>query len=92
MSMTSAPSSFCSLRQQRERGSEAVENDVFHFELQTFHRANRVLQPVEIAVNDVHVHLHPRAEHPDGIGDAVLAIDEEMLADGMQRRGSPRAD
>ena len=27
--------------------------------------------------------LDARAEHPDGIGDAVLAVHEEMLADGV---------
>ena len=69
--------------QKRERGGQAVEHDGLDFELQALHHAHGVLQPVENAVDDVHVHLDARAEHPDGIDDAVLSIDEKMLADGV---------
>ena len=69
--------------QERERGGQAVEDDGFDFELQTLHHAHRVLQTVENAVDDVHVHLDARAEHSDGIDDAILSIDEKMLADGV---------
>jgi hypothetical protein len=34
-------------------------------------------------MDDMDIHLHPRSEHPDWIGDAVLTIDEEVLADRM---------
>ena len=84
--MTSAPSSFCSLGQQGERRGEAVENNFLHFQLQAFHEADGILQAVGVAVDDVHVHFQPRAEHPDGIGDAVLAVHKKMLADGVNDR------
>ena len=69
--------------QQRERRGEAVENNFVHFQLQTFDEADGVLEAVRVAVNDVDVHFEPRAEHPDGIRDAVLAVHKKMLADGV---------
>ena len=69
--------------QQRERRGEAVEDDFVHLQLQAFDEADGVLQAVGVAVDDVNVHFQPRAEHADGIGDAVLAVHEKMLADGV---------
>src|SRR5882724_7122138 len=34
-------------------------------------------------MHHMHVHFDPRAEHADRIGNAVLAIDQKMLADRM---------
>src|SRR5207302_5197029 len=69
--------------QQGQRRGQSVENDVFDLQLQTFHRPNRVLQPVEIAVDHMHVHIHFRAEHADRILNAVLAIHAEVLANDV---------
>ena len=69
--------------QQRQRRGQSVENDVFDLQLQTFNRSNRVLQPVEIAVDHMHVHIHFRTEHADRILNAALAIDEEVLANDV---------
>src|SRR5581483_2362449 len=44
---------------------------------------NGVLEPVQIAVHDVNVDFDPRAEHPDGVGDSILPIHQEVLANGM---------
>src|ERR1044071_4996580 len=74
---------FLLVAQDGQRRGESVENDVFHLELQGFHGADGILQPVEIAVDDVDVDLDPGAEHADGILDAGLAIDAEMLADDV---------
>ena len=71
------------IRQKRDGRGQAVEDDRLDFELQAFHHSNGILQAIEIAVDDVHVHLDARAEHPDGINDAVLSIDEKVLADGV---------
>ena len=69
--------------QQRQRGGQAVEHDVIHLQLQPLDRANRILQPVQIAMHDMHVHLDARAEHAHRVGDAVLAVHQKMLADGV---------
>src|SRR6185369_3328040 len=69
--------------QQGEGGSQSVEYNVLDLQLQTLHRANRILQPVKIAVNDVDVHFHLRAEHADRVLDAVLAVHAEVLADDV---------
>ncbi len=71
------------VRQQRERRGQAVEHDVVHLQLQPLDGANRVLQPVQVAMHDVHVHLDARAEHAHRVGDAVLPVHQEMLADGV---------
>ena len=65
--------------QHGERRGQPVEDNVFDFQLQTFHRADRVLQAVEIAVDDVHVHFHLRAEHSDRVLNMVLAVHAEVL-------------
>src|SRR5438128_1291178 len=66
---------------QRQGSGEAAKDDVVHFELQAFYCANGVLEAIEIAMNNMNVHFHSSAEHAHGIGDAILAIHEEMLAD-----------
>ena len=71
------------VREQRERGGEAVEDDFVHLNLKAFDEADGVLEAVRVAVDDVDIHFEPRAEHPDGIGDAVLAVHKKMLADGV---------
>ena len=65
--------------QQRERHGNAVEHDVFHFQRRGADEADGILQAVGIAVDDVHVHLQPRAQHPDGVRHAVLAVHIKML-------------
>ncbi len=69
--------------QQRQRRRKAVENNFIHFQLQAFDKANGVLQAVRVAVNDVHIHLQPRTEHPHRIRHAILSIHKKMLADGV---------
>ena len=70
--------------QQRQRRRQPVEHDCLDFQLQALDDANRVLQPVEIAVDHMHVHLQPRAEHAHGIDDPVLVVHLEMLPHGVQ--------
>ena len=41
------------------------------------------MQPVEIAVDHMDIHLHFCAEHADGVLDAVLAVHAEMLANDV---------
>src|SRR5206468_4134949 len=41
------------------------------------------LQPVQIAVDDVDVHLDARAQQADWIGNAVVAVHQELLANGV---------
>ena len=69
--------------QQRERRGEAVEDDFVHFQLQTFHQADGVLQPVGVAVHHVNIHFQARAQHSDRVRHPVLAVHEKMLADGV---------
>ena len=71
------------VRQQRERRGEAVEDDFVHLQLQAFDRADGILQAVGVAVDDVHIHFQARAQHADRVGDAVLAVHEKVLADGV---------
>jgi len=68
--MTSAPSSFLFVGQQRQRRREAVENNFIHFQLQTFDEANGVLEPVRVAVNNVDVHFQDGVTDPrwDALG------------------------
>ena len=77
---------FLMLREHDLRGSERGENDVFHFERQFFHAANRVLNPRAHAVDDVKIRLEFLPEHADRIEHAVLPIDVIMLNDRMQER------
>ena len=66
--------------EKRKRRCQAVENNFIHFELQAFHRADRILQAVQVSVHNMHVHLNTRAQHSDGIADSILAIDKKVLA------------
>jgi hypothetical protein len=84
MSITSAPSSFCSGVSSASARAQAVEDDRFDLKLQSLHRANRILQAIEIPVDDVHVHFDSRAEHCRRDQQCLLAIDEEVLADRVQ--------
>src|SRR4051812_6093634 len=70
--------------QQSERRGEPVKNNGFNFDLEPFHRANRILEPVEVPVHDVHVHLDARAQHAHGINNPILTIHQEVLADGVE--------
>ena len=67
-----------------ERGGEAGKRDVLHFELEALDRADGILDATGEAVDDVHVHGKARAGHPDGVHDAALVVDHEMLADGVE--------
>src|ERR1035437_6052213 len=69
--------------EQRERGGDAVEDNFVHFQLCCAHETDGVLQPVRVAVDDVHVHFQTRAQHADGIGHAVLTVHKKMLAHGV---------
>ena len=51
--------------------------------MKPLHGANGILEAIAVAVNDVHIHLDAGAQHADRVGDAVLAIHQEMLADGV---------
>jgi len=51
--------------------------------LEAFHRADHVLQTIQAAMHNVHVHSHPGAAHDDWVGDAILAVHEKMLANGV---------
>src|ERR1017187_9430369 len=62
------------VREERERGGEAIEDDFVHLNLKPLDDADGVLEAFRIAVDAVDIPLEPRAEHPDGIGDAVLAV------------------
>src|ERR1017187_631645 len=59
------------VREERERGGKAVEDDFVHLNLKPLDDADGVLEAVRIAVDNVDIHFEPRAEHPDWIGDAV---------------------
>src|SRR5439155_3425002 len=74
---------FVFVSQQGERGGQAAEHNVVHLKLQAFDRANGVLQTIQIPMNHMDIHLDASAEHADGIGNAVLAVHEEMLPDGV---------
>ena len=82
--MTSAPSSFCSLVSSASEEARPLNTISSTSSCRPLTDADGVLQPVQIAVNDMHVHLEPRAQHADGIGHAVLAVHEKMLADGVE--------
>ncbi len=72
-------------RQQSQRGSQAGENRLIHFQLHPLDQADGVLDAVEVAVNHVHVHFQPLTQHAHGIGNAVLAVHNEMLPDRVER-------
>lgn len=74
---------FVFVREQCQGGGQTGENNVVHFELKAFNSANSILEAIEISVNDMDIHLDARAQHADGIGDAVLAVHEKVLADGV---------
>ena len=67
-------------------GGDAVENNFVHFQLCAAHETNGILEAVDVAMNDMHVHFQSLAQHPGRVGDAVLAINEEMLANGVDDR------
>ena len=92
MSMTSAPSSFCSLVSNASDEARPLKTISSTSSCNPFDGADGVLQAVEVAVHDMHVHLQPRAQHAHRIGDAVLAVHEKMLANGVQDVCSPPAD
>jgi len=52
--------------QEREGGGQAVEHDVIHLQLEALDGADRILQPVEVAVNHMNVHLDLRPSIPTG--------------------------
>src|SRR5438093_6193617 len=62
-------------RQQRQRRGQAVEDDGLHLQLQPFDDADRILEPVEVLVNHVHVDLDSRAEQANRVEDAVPVLD-----------------
>ena len=66
------------------RGSERIEDDVFHFERQFLHATDRVLNARAHSMDDVKIRLQSLAEHSDRIEHAVLSIDVIMLNDRMQ--------
>jgi hypothetical protein len=74
---------FLLIVEERKGAGEAAEDDVFDFELQAFDGADGILQAIEISVHDVDIDFDARAEHADGIVNAVLAVDEKMLANEM---------
>ena len=76
-------------REQRESRGKTVEYDGLDVELQPLHGSDGILQPIEITVHNVHVHLDPSAQHANRISNAVLAIDEkEVLVDvGFKSEG-----
>src|SRR5208282_1079131 len=41
------------------------------------------LQPIQVSVDNVDVHLDARSEHSHRIGNAVVTVHEEVLPDGM---------
>ena len=67
-----------------QRGTEAAEDQVINLHVQPAQNAHVVLQAGGDAVDDVHVHLQPLAEHADGIGDAGLAIHGEVAAHALE--------
>src|SRR5258707_1769742 len=69
--------------QERQGGCQSTEHDVINFELQTLHRANRILQPVKISVDDMDIHLDSGTQHPNRIVDAVVAIYKKVLPNRM---------
>src|SRR5262245_12159439 len=62
-----------------QRRSDAAENDVLDLQLESLDRSNRILQAVEQTMDDVHVHLNACAKHSNGIEDAILPVDQEVL-------------
>ena len=69
--------------QQGKGRGQAVEDNIVHFELEALDGANGILEPVQAAVDDMDIHLEARAEHAHRIGDVILVIHQEMLADGV---------
>src|SRR4051812_24147496 len=72
------------IAQQGERRGEAIENNCFDFNVHSFDGTNRILEAVEISVDNMHVHFHTGTKHAHRINDAIVAIHEKMLADGVQ--------
>ena len=76
---------FLMLGEHDLRGRERGEDDVFHFERQFLHAADRVLDPRAHAMDDVKIRLEFLPEHADRIEHAVLPVDVIMLDDRMQK-------
>jgi hypothetical protein len=62
----------------------AVLNDIFHFERQLFHAADRVLDSRPHPVNNMKIRFELFPKHPDGTQHAILAVDVIMLNDRVQ--------
>ncbi len=69
--------------EERQGGGQACKDDFIDLQLQALDDGDGVFEAIDVAVDDVDIHLDPRAVHADGIEDAALAIDVEMLADGV---------
>ncbi len=81
--MTSEPSSFCSLESSASAEANPVKTISSTSSCKALDHRDGVLQAVDVAVNDVDIHLDPRAVHADRVEDAGLAIHLKMLADGV---------
>src|SRR6185312_11561306 len=72
------------LVQHRVAGRQLLQYHVVHLEAAAFHAAHDVLGGAGGAGDDVHARLQAHAGHADGLADAVLAVDNEILRQNVQ--------
>ena len=70
--------------EQGKGGCQAIKDNRLDLEVQAFDQPNGILETIEIAMHYVHIDFDSGTEHPDGIDDSVLPIDQEVLANGME--------
>ena len=95
MSMTATPISFSSSLRTASALASGCEHDVGDREAAALGAADDVLHAARRRGDEVHLHAEAHARHPDGVADAVLAVDHvlarqdvEDLAVGVDRDGA----
>src|SRR5690606_15989142 len=63
---------------------ELLEDDVVDLEAAAADALDDVLRRAHRAGDDVHLGLHAHAAHADGLADALLAVDDEVLREDVQ--------
>src|SRR5690242_3532210 len=73
------------VRQHRVRRGERLEHEIGGPVVRPLHAAAHVLRGGRLRRHQIHVHLEPRARHPDGIRDPLLLVHLVSLRDIVQQ-------
>src|SRR5882724_235772 len=76
---------FLVVRQNRIGRGERLEHQFGRPVARPLHAAPQILRGRGLHRHEVHLHLEPRAGHPDGVRDAALLVDHVLLRDIVQQ-------